>query len=209
MSTAVDKLMTLSPVIPVLVIDQLDDAVPLARALVAGGVSVLEVTLRPPVALEAIRLISEEVKGAVVGAGTLTDARQFAAVQAAGAQFAISPGTTESLLEAGLDSDIPYLPAVATVSEMMACMELGFTGFKLFPAGAVGGVPALKAFAGPFPDVRFCPTGGVGPDNYREYLALPNVSCVGGSWLAPRALVAENDWSAIQRLATDAVTQSR
>jgi 2-dehydro-3-deoxyphosphogluconate aldolase/(4S)-4-hydroxy-2-oxoglutarate aldolase len=209
MSTATDALLAAGPVIPVLVIDRLDDAVPLARALRDGGIGVLEITLRTPVALEAIRAIRADVDGVLVGAGTVTDAGEFAAVEAAGGEFVISPGATEALLNTGRESPLPYLPAISTVSELMACREFGFEAFKFFPAAASGGLAALKAFAGPFPQVRFCPTGGIGPDTFTDYLALSNVACVGGSWLAPKELVAAGDWDGIRALAASTLARAR
>jgi len=178
-----------SPVMPVMVIQNLDDAVPLAKALVAGGVRVLEITLRTPVALEAIRLISQEVKDAVVGVGTITTPEQLKAAEEAGAVFAISPGLTPTLLAAAKQSSIALIPGVATISELLLGMEYGLDHFKFFPAEAAGGIPMLKAIAGPIPQVTFCPTGGISPENYQAYLSLSNVACVGGSWLAPADVV--------------------
>ncbi len=194
-------ILTMGPVIPVMVIDDLHDAIPLARALVLGGVRVLEITLRTPIALEAIRHIAEAVEGAVVGAGTVLNPRQLDQAQAAGAAFAISPGLTPSLLRSATDSPIPLIPGVATLSEIMQGLDGGLSAFKFFPAAAAGGIPMLKAFEGPLPGVIFCPTGGISPENYRSYLSLSNVACVGGSWLAPRELVKAKDWSAITQLA--------
>ncbi|MGR9087355.1 MAG: bifunctional 4-hydroxy-2-oxoglutarate aldolase/2-dehydro-3-deoxy-phosphogluconate aldolase [Gammaproteobacteria bacterium] len=189
------------PVMPVMVIRNLDDAVPLARALVAGGIKVLEITLRTPAALDAIRLISREVKDAVVGAGTIASPQQLKAVEEAGAVFAISPGITSSLLNAAVSGNIALIPRVATLSELMLGMEYGLDHFKFFPAEAAGGIPMLKAIAGPFPQITFCPTGGISPENYQAYLQLENVACVGGSWLAPQdALIAKN-WEAVTELA--------
>lgn len=193
------------PVIPVMVIDDLDTAVPLAQALVAGGVRVLEITLRTPVAMEAIRRISGEVEGAIVGAGTVITPDQFHACRDAGARFVISPGLTPRLLSVAAEGDIPLIPGIATISELMLGMDAGLDTFKFFPAEAAGGIPMLKAIAGPIPQVRFCPTGGITPLNYREYLALKNVSCVGGSWLAPADRVKAKDYAAVTQLAKDAV----
>lgn len=205
MSTQVDSVLNTSPVMPVLVIERIEDAVPMAKALVAGGLKVLEVTLRTDIALEAIRIIATEVDGAIVGAGTVLNVEQLKAVEEAGGTFAISPGSTPALLAAGLKSSIAYLPAISTVSEMMVAMEAGYNAFKFFPAESNGGVAALKSIAGPFPDVRFCPTGGVSSSNAAAYLALPNVCCVGGSWVVPADLVKNKDWAGITRLAAEAV----
>jgi 2-dehydro-3-deoxyphosphogluconate aldolase/(4S)-4-hydroxy-2-oxoglutarate aldolase len=193
------------PVMPVMVIQDLNDAVPLAQALVAGGITVLEITLRTPIALEAIKLISEHVKEAVVGAGTITTPQQLAAAEAAGAVFAISPGLTPTLLEAAVAGNIALIPGIASLSELMLGMEYGLTHFKFFPAAAAGGIPMLKAIAGPIPQVTFCPTGGISPENYQEYLALANVACVGGSWLAPAEAVKNQQWDKITALAKQAI----
>lgn len=194
---------------PVMVIQNLDDAVPLAKALVAGGVRVLEITLRTPVALEAIRLISQEVKDAVVGVGTITTPEQLKAAEAAGAVFAISPGLTPTLLAAAKQSSIALIPGVATISELLLGMEYGLDHFKFFPAEAAGGIPMLKAIAGPIPQVTFCPTGGISPENYQAYLSLSNVACVGGSWLAPADVVKAKDWAKVTELAKHAVANAR
>jgi 2-dehydro-3-deoxyphosphogluconate aldolase/(4S)-4-hydroxy-2-oxoglutarate aldolase len=198
-----------SPVMPVMVIADLDNAVPLAKALVAGGIRVLEITLRTSVALEAIRLISQEVEGAIVGAGTITTPEQLQAAQAAGAVFAISPGLTPTLLNAAASSEIALIPGIATLSELMQGMEYGLDCFKFFPAEAAGGIPMLKSIAGPMPQITFCPTGGISPDNYRAYLQLSNVACVGGSWLAPADAVKNKDWAKITELAVQAVANAR
>jgi 2-dehydro-3-deoxyphosphogluconate aldolase/(4S)-4-hydroxy-2-oxoglutarate aldolase len=187
------------------VIQNLDDAVPLARALVAGGIKVLEITLRTPVALDAIRLIRQEVKGALVGAGTIANPGQLKAVEEAGAVFAISPGITPSLLAAADSGNIALIPGVATLSELMLGMESGLDHFKFFPAEAAGGIPMLKAIAGPFPQITFCPTGGISPENYQAYLQLGNVACVGGSWLAPQDAVKSKNWTKVTELAQLAV----
>ncbi len=194
---------------PVMVIQNLDDAVPLAKALVAGGVRVLEITLRTPVALEAIRLISQEVKDAVVGVGTITTPEQLKAAEEAGAVFAISPGLTPTLLAAAKQSSIALIPGVATISELLLGMEYGLDHFKFFPAEAAGGIPMLKAIAGPIPQVTFCPTGGISPENYQAYLSLSNVACVGGSWLAPADVVKAKDWAKVTELAKHAVANAR
>lgn len=198
-------LFAMGPVVPVIVIKELADAVPLAKALLAGGIKVLEVTLRTPVALDAIKLIAEQVPEAVVGAGTVTNAEQLKAVIAAGAKFAISPGMTRELLQAGREEAIPLVPGIASISELMEGMSLGYTHFKFFPAEAAGGVKTLKSIYGPFADIRFCPTGGINEKNYREYLALPNVSCVGGSWIVPDQAVLAKDWGKITELTAQAV----
>ncbi|MFA7381838.1 MAG: bifunctional 4-hydroxy-2-oxoglutarate aldolase/2-dehydro-3-deoxy-phosphogluconate aldolase [Desulfurivibrionaceae bacterium] len=192
-------------VVPVMVIKDLAHAVPLARALVAGGIRVLEITLRTPVAVAAIREIAQAVPEAVVGAGTVTTAEDLAAVSEAGAVFAISPGLTPELLDAANQGDIALIPGIATVSELMTGLQRGYDHFKFFPAEAAGGVPMLKAIAGPFPKVTFCPTGGISLENYRDYLALGNVACVGGSWVAPPEAVAQGDWERISQLAREAV----
>jgi len=203
------ELMRLGPVIPVIVIEDADRAVPLARALVAGGVRVLEVTLRTPAALSAIRAIAREVPEAVVGVGTLTHADEFAAALEAGAQFAVSPGLTPALVEAARTTGLRWLPGVMTPSDVIAARAAGLRQLKLFPAQQAGGLGMLKALYGPFPDVLFCPTGGVTPDTAPEFLALPNVPCVGGSWLTPGAAVASGDWKAITALATHASSLRR
>lgn len=208
MSTKVDAILTTSPVMPVLVIERLEDAVPLAKALKAGGLKVLEVTLRTGAALDAIRAIVSDVEGVIVGAGTVTRVEEFAAVKEAGGAFAISPGATPALLKAGVEWDLPYLPAINTVSELMCGLEAGYQAFKFFPAEAAGGVPMLKSIAGPFPEVRFCPTGGIGADNFTDYLNLPNVSCVGGSWVVPADLIRRQDWEGITALAASAVERA-
>jgi 2-dehydro-3-deoxyphosphogluconate aldolase/(4S)-4-hydroxy-2-oxoglutarate aldolase len=200
----VRELMRLSPVIPVLTVTRVEDAVPLAQALVHGGIRVLEVTLRTSCALDAITEMRELVPGAVVGAGTLTRAEDFAAVQRAGAQFAVTPGLTPDLLFGAGETRLPLLPGVMTPTELIAARAAGFRACKLFPAQQAGGVGMLKALAGPFPDVVFCPTGGITRANAAEFLAQPNVLCVGGSWLAPRELVDAGNWGAIEELALDA-----
>ncbi|MHB1014837.1 MAG: bifunctional 4-hydroxy-2-oxoglutarate aldolase/2-dehydro-3-deoxy-phosphogluconate aldolase [Desulfurivibrionaceae bacterium] len=197
------------PVVPVMVIKDLAHAVPLARALVAGGIRVLEITLRSAVAVAAIREIALAVPEAVVGAGTVTSVEELAAVREAGAVFAISPGLTPELLDAANQGDIALIPGIATVSELMTGLQRGYDHFKFFPAEAAGGIAMLKAIAGPFPQVTFCPTGGIGLGNYREYLALGNVACVGGSWVAPSEAVAQGDWGRISQLAREAVEGAR
>jgi 2-dehydro-3-deoxyphosphogluconate aldolase/(4S)-4-hydroxy-2-oxoglutarate aldolase len=193
-----------APVIPVLVIDRLEDAVPLGRALVSGGLSVLEITLRTPVALEALRRIAGEVEGAICGAGTVLDVAQVRAAEKAGARFAVSPGTTSHLLTAARHADIPLLPGAATASEAMTLLEQGFRLQKFFPAESMGGAAALAAFAAPLPMVRFCPTGGIDQAKASAYLLLANVITVGGSWMAPKAMIANQRWAEITRLASAA-----
>jgi len=197
------------PVVPVIVIKDLADAVPMAQALLAGGIRVLEVTLRTPVALDAIRLLAEQVPDAIVGAGTVTNAAQLQQVITAGAKFAISPGLTRELLQAGKDAPIPLIPGIASISELMEGTGLGYSHFKFFPAEAAGGVKTLKSIHGPFADIRFCPTGGINEKNFLEYLALPNVKCVGGSWIVPDDAVAAKDWNRITELCKVAVAQAR
>ena len=193
-----EEMMTLAPVVPVLTIEDEAHAVPLGRALVAGGVPMLEVTLRTPAALGAIRRIAAEVEGAVVGAGTVLTAQDLDRAVEAGARFAVSPGLAS---HARADGPIPLLPGVATATEVMAALEAGFRYLKFFPAVPAGGVAMLKAFAPVFPQARFCPTGGVSEDNAREFLGVSNVVCVGGSWLAPPSAVRAGDWSRITELA--------
>lgn len=194
-----------SPVMPVMVIQDLENAVPLAKALVAGGIRVLEITLRTPVALDAIRAIAKEVPDAIVGAGTILNEQQLQAAADAGAVFAISPGLTANLLAAAQKSSIALIPGISSLSELMLGMEYGLDHFKFFPAENAGGVPMLKAIAGPIPQVTFCPTGGISLKNYNEYLALPNVACCGGSWLAPADVVKNKDWDKVTQLAKEAI----
>ena len=177
---------------------------PLAKALIAGGIKVLEVTLRTPVALDVIKKIADEVPEAIIGAGTVTNAQQLKQVVEAGAKFAISPGLTEALLEAGKGYDIPLIPGISSISDLMTAKDAGYDHLKFFPAEASGGVKALKSIGGPFPDVTFCPTGGIGPANYNDYLALSNVRCVGGSWVAPDDAIESGDWDKITQLAKEA-----
>ncbi len=197
------------PVVPVIVIQKIEQAVPLAQALLAGGVKVLEVTLRSEVAVDAIRLISREVPGAIVGAGTVASPEDLEAVAEAGAVFAISPGLTPTLLDAANQGPIALIPGISTASELMFGMEMGYTEFKFFPAEAAGGVQMLKSIGGPFPHITFCPTGGVSPKNYNDYLALANVACVGGSWIVPSREIEMENWDAITKLAQKAVAESR
>ena len=196
--------MRASPVMPVIVLDRVSDAVPLARALVAGGICVLEVTLRTAAALESVRVIRAEVPEALVGVGTITTPAELDAAQAAGAVFGVSPGASLSLLRAIAASGLPFLPGVMTPSEVIAARDAGFEAMKLFPAAQAGGIGMLKALAGPFPGLVFCPTGGIDASTAPAFLALPNVLCVGGSWLAPKALVEAGDWAAIEHIARGA-----
>lgn len=199
------ELMQRAIVIPVLTIERVEDAVPLARALTAGGLGVLEVTLRTPVALEAIAAISADVPEAVVGSGTCLTPADVERSAKSGAQFAVSPGLTPDLLATDA---IPLLPGVATASELMAGLQAGLSAFKFFPAMQAGGVAMLKAWAGPFADVKFCPTGGIDAARAPEFLALPNVACVGGAWVAPKSLIDAGDWAGITDLASAAAALS-
>ncbi|EIT72137.1 MULTISPECIES: bifunctional 4-hydroxy-2-oxoglutarate aldolase/2-dehydro-3-deoxy-phosphogluconate aldolase [Hydrocarboniphaga] len=198
---AIDEVLSSGPVIPVIVIEDISDAVPLARALVAGGVRVLEVTLRTAAAIDSIRAIANAVPEALVGAGTLIDDADIRRAQAAGARFGVSPGATPSLLAAATQAGFPLLPGVMTPSDVIAAMNAGYTALKLFPAAQAGGIGMLKALNGPFPQIRFCPTGGISPQSAPDFLALPNVACVGGSWLTPPDLIEARDWDGITRLA--------
>ncbi|MBB5213619.1 bifunctional 4-hydroxy-2-oxoglutarate aldolase/2-dehydro-3-deoxy-phosphogluconate aldolase [Parapusillimonas granuli] len=198
------ELLEQSPVMPVIVIQDIDTAVDLARALVDGGVRSLEITLRSDAALEAIRLISQAVPEALVGVGTVRSARQLESAINAGARFGVSPGFTPDIARAARQTGIPFLPGVATATEAMLAADEGCTAQKLFPAQAVGGTALLKALYGPLPDIVFCPTGGINAANARSYLDLPNVKCVGGSWLTPEAAVAGRQWGAITELARQA-----
>lgn len=197
-------IMRLGPVIPVIVVDKAEHAVPLAKALAAGGVRVLELTLRTPAALDAIRAIAQEVEGAIVGVGTITKPEDFERSIKAGALFGVSPGLTPELVAAARDHALPLLPGVMTPSDVIAARAAGFTELKLFPAQQAGGIGMLKALGGPFPDVTFCPTGGISLATAPEFLALPNVACVGGSWLTPPDAVAAEDWARIRTLAQQA-----
>lgn len=198
-----------APVIPVLTIETLDTAVPLARALVRGGLPVLEITLRTDAGLDAIRAVADEVPEAIVGAGTVLNAAQLDQVQRAGARFAVSPGCTDALARAARSSGLPFLPGVQTVSEAMVLGELGFGILKFFPADAAGGLTWIKAVGAPLSGLQFCPTGGITADTAPAYLALPNVACVGGSWVAPRVAVATGDWQSVERLAAAAAALKR
>lgn len=202
-------LAALGPVIPVIVLQRVADAVPLARALVAGGVRVLEVTLRTPVALECMARIAAEVPEALVGAGTLRSAADVQAARAAGCRFGVSPGWLPEVAQACRDAGLPLLPGVATASEVMAASAAGFDFLKFFPATAAGGVPLLKALGGPFPDIAFCPTGGITSETAPQFLALPNVKVCGGSWLTPQDAVDTGDWARITALAAAAAALRR
>ena len=200
----IEHFLRLSPVMPVVTINDAASAADLARALVRGGIRVIEVTLRTPAALRAIETIARAVPEISVGAGTVLSIADLHAATAAGAAFAISPGATGTLLTAGATGQIPYLPAVATASELMAGLAAGYRCFKFFPAGAAGGIAMLNALGGPFPDARFCPTGGITQASVKSYLDLPNVLCAGGSWLTPADALAMKDWPAIEALASRA-----
>ncbi|WP_312798460.1 2-dehydro-3-deoxy-phosphogluconate aldolase [Tianweitania sp.] len=192
------------PVIPVLRIERAEDAAPLARALAKGGLPAVEITLRTPQALEAIRRVAAEVPEAVVGAGTILNPKHFAEAVAAGATYIVSPGQTPALFDAAADSDVPLLPGATTATEIMLAAERGYDIMKFFPAEQAGGAAFLKSLASPFQGIRFCPTGGITPSNAATYLGLPNVVCVGGSWVAPDALVASGEWDQITALAAEA-----
>jgi 2-dehydro-3-deoxyphosphogluconate aldolase/(4S)-4-hydroxy-2-oxoglutarate aldolase len=203
------EILQLSPVMPVVTIEQASAGPDLARALVRGGIKVIEVTLRTPQAMAAIKAIAAQVPEICVGAGTVMSPEDLNQAADAGAAFAISPGATRELLAAGANFRIPYLPAVATASELMTALAAGFRYFKLFPANVAGGMQALKAFHGPFPEARFCPTGGITLQTAGSYLDLPNVLCVGGSWLAPGELLKARDWARIESLAREAAALRR
>ncbi len=205
----VHELLRAGPVMPVIVIDDAAQAVPLARALVDGGVRVLEVTLRTPAALEAIRAIAREVPDAIVGAGTILNPADLQSARDAGAQFGVSPGATPALLQAAHAAGWPFLPGVMTPSDLIAALAAGYATVKFFPAAQAGGVPMLKALGGPFPQVSFCPTGGITLATAPDYLALPNVACVGGSWLTPASLLHARDWAGITKLAAQAAALHR
>lgn len=201
--------MQMGPVIPVIVIADLAHAVPLARSLVEGGVRVLEVTLRTPAGLAAVKAIAREVPEAIVGVGTLTRPEEFAQSLDAGATFGVSPGLTPALIDAARASGLPLLPGVMTPSDVIAARAAGFNALKLFPAQQAGGVGMLKALGGPFPETTFCPTGGINAATAADYLALSNVACVGGSWLTPSDAIAAGDWARITRLASETAALRR
>ncbi|MFJ2702844.1 bifunctional 4-hydroxy-2-oxoglutarate aldolase/2-dehydro-3-deoxy-phosphogluconate aldolase [Streptomyces sp. NPDC087428] len=198
------SVLDLAPVVPVVVLEDAADAVPLARALVAGGLPAIEVTLRTAAALDTIKAIAAEVPDAVVGAGTVISPRNVSDTVAAGARFLVSPGWTDALLDAMKASGVPFLPGVSTTSEVVALLERGVTEMKFFPAEAAGGTAYLKALSAPLPQARFCPTGGISLASAPSYLALPNVGCVGGSWMVPADAVAAGDWARVERLAAEA-----
>jgi 2-dehydro-3-deoxyphosphogluconate aldolase / (4S)-4-hydroxy-2-oxoglutarate aldolase len=198
------EVLALAPVIPVLTVEKLAHAAPLAEALYAGGLKVLEITLRTQVALQVIEAMRAAVPEAVIGAGTLVRPQDFARAADVGAQFAVTPGLTPQLAEAAATVDYPLLPGIITPSEILQALHFGFDTLKFFPAQPAGGIPMLQAFAGPFANVAFCPTGGISRESAPAFLKLPNVLCVGGSWIAPRALVEKGDWAGIEALARDA-----
>lgn len=199
-----DIVYSTSPVIPVVVIKEVEHTIPLATALFAGGIHVIEVTLRTPVALDALKLLVETFPEALIGVGTVITPEQLKQVSDLGAKFALSPGKTQALLNAGLTSKIALIPGISSVSELMEGLTLGYTHFKFFPAAVSGGVNMLRAMYGPFPQARFCPTGGINESNFSDYLALPNVSCVGGSWVVPEEAIKKGNWSLITDLALSA-----
>ena len=204
MPRSIHEILHSCPVIPVMVINSVDSAVPLADALVQGGLKVLEITLRTEAALTAIREIKNAVPEAIVGAGTVINPQSLERALAAGAEFLVSPGMTDSLLDAAIERGTPILPGVVSPSEVMRLLDRGITAMKFFPAEAAGGIPMLKSIAGPLPEAIFCPTGGIKPENARAYLALENVACVGGSWMAPSDLVDRGDWTEITQRAAQA-----
>jgi 2-dehydro-3-deoxyphosphogluconate aldolase/(4S)-4-hydroxy-2-oxoglutarate aldolase len=204
MSAAPESLLRRTPVIPVVTLDDATAAPALARALADGGIGMAEFTLRTPAALAAIERVARELPDFLVGVGTVRTSQQLAAAADAGARFAVSPGATTRLLDTGLKAPIPYLPAVATASELMSALDAGYTCLKFFPAVPSGGVAALAAYGAPFPEARFCPTGGITPESAPAFLRLENVPCVGGSWLTPRALIERADWPAVSALAAAA-----
>jgi 2-dehydro-3-deoxyphosphogluconate aldolase/(4S)-4-hydroxy-2-oxoglutarate aldolase len=190
----------MAPVIPVVVIKEVKQAIPLATALFAGGIHVIEVTLRTPIALDAVKLLTDTFPEALIGVGTVTTPEQLQHAADVGAKFALSPGKTQVLLTAGCTSTIPFIPGVSSISELMEGLTLGYTHFKFFPAVAAGGISMLRAIYGPFPQARFCPTGGINETNFVDYLALPNVSCVGGSWIVPEEAIKKENWTLITDL---------
>jgi len=193
------------PIVPVLVINKVEEALPIAEALLAADIKVLEVTLRTPAALDVISIIAKELPEAIIGSGTVTNRQQLQQSYDAGAKFAISPGLTKDLLQAGNDGNIALIPGISSISELMDGADYGYDHLKFFPAEASGGVQAIKSIGGPFPDIRFCPTGGININNVRDYLALPNVACCGGSWLVSSEIVENKNWSEITRLANQAL----
>ena len=202
-----EQLFAQGPVVPVLVIDNVEDALPIAKALIAAGINVLEVTLRTASALDVIKTIADNIPEAIVGAGTVTNRELLQRSRDAGAKFAISPGLTKDLLQAGNEGDIALIPGISSISELMDGIDYGYDHFKFFPAEASGGVQAIKSIGGPFPQVTFCPTGGINLSNINNYLALKNVACCGGSWLVSDEIIANKDWSKITQLAQKALAQ--
>jgi 2-dehydro-3-deoxyphosphogluconate aldolase/(4S)-4-hydroxy-2-oxoglutarate aldolase len=200
----IEKIMTTSPVIPVIVIEDIEDAVPMAQALVNGGLKVLEVTLRTDCGLEAITRIKKEVPGAIVGAGTVITPKDLRDAVAAGSEFLVSPGSTPELIDAALEQSVPLLPGVSTPSEAMNLLSRGISYMKFFPAEAAGGIPMLKSIAGPLPQIKFCPTGGINEKIAPNYLALDNVLCIGGTWMLDKAIVQAKDWATVEAKAKKA-----
>ena len=205
MKTTIKDIITLSPIMPVMVIEQAEYAVPLAKALVKGGITVLEITLRTHAALESIARIKADVPEAVVGAGTIINTDTLHKAIAAGAEFIVTPGVTDNIVDAALVADVPFLPGVASPSEAMRLLEKGITAMKFFPAEAAGGVAMLKSIGAPIPHITFCPTGGINQNNVQDYYRLPNVACVGGSWMCAANLVATKNWDEITRLSAEAI----
>ena len=208
MRVSSETLLEMTPIMPIVEIEKVDRAVPLAEALKQGGIDILEVALRTPGSLEAISRIRKEVPDVVVGAGTVTSLEKFHAAVNAGSEFIVTPGLTPAIAQAGVDSPLPVLPGVSTASDIMFGQEYGYRAFKFFPAEASGGIAALKALAGPFGDADFCPTGGIGPHNLAGYLRLPSVACVGGSWLALRDLQERGDWQSVTERTEDALANA-
>jgi len=203
------ELFNMGPIVPVLVINSVEEALPIAEALLTAGIKVLEVTLRTPAALDVISIIAKELPEAIVGSGTVTNRQMLQQSYDAGAKFAISPGLTKDLLQAGNESSIALIPGISSISDLMDGADYGYDHLKFFPAEASGGVNAIKSIGGPFPDVRFCPTGGINLTNIRDYLALPNVACCGGSWLVSSEIVEHKRWSEITRLAKQVLAHVR
>jgi 2-dehydro-3-deoxyphosphogluconate aldolase / (4S)-4-hydroxy-2-oxoglutarate aldolase len=199
----------MGPIVPVLVINNVEEALPIAEALLTAGINVLEVTLRTSAALDVISTIAKELPEAIVGSGTVTNRQQLQQSYDAGAKFAISPGLTKDLLQAGNEGNIALIPGISSISELMDGADYGYDHLKFFPAEASGGVNAIKSIGGPFPDIRFCPTGGINLNNVRDYLALPNVACCGGSWLVSNSIVENKNWTEITKLANQALAHVR
>ena len=199
------EIFDMGPIVPVLVIKNVEDALPIAKALLAAGIKVLEVTLRTPAALDVIKIIAKELPEACVGAGTVTNREMLQRCEDAGAKFAISPGLTKDLLQAGNEGNIALIPGISSISEMMDGIDYGYDHLKFFPAEASGGVKAIQSIGGPFPNIRFCPTGGINLSNVTNYLGLSNVACCGGSWLVTDEIVKNKDWSKITELAKQAL----